>query len=151
MKQRAALGLARDGTHDAEDPDGLPAGAGGRAFAEFLGLRRDGPGLTSLTVHPGLLNGAGLLLGPVGFALVDYSMASALWMHRNEGESIATINISLNFLQSATEGIIECRSTLDRRNRYAAALSSQVRHADGRLLITAVGSFAIRADPTASG
>jgi acyl-coenzyme A thioesterase PaaI-like protein len=151
MKPPAALGLARDGTHDLGDPDGLPAGAGGRAFAEYLGLRRDGPGLTSLTVHPGLLNGAGLLLGPVGFALVDYSMASALWMHRNEGEIIATINISLNFLQSATEGIIECRSTLDRRNRYAAALSSQVRHADGRLLITAVGSFAIRADPTASG
>jgi acyl-CoA thioesterase len=120
-------------------------GVGGRAFAEFIGLRRDGPGVTRLKVRPELLNGAGLLLGPVGFALVDYSMASALWEHRNPGELIATINVSLNFIQSVSEGEIICRSTLDRRNRHAAALSSRVHHEDGRLLITAVGSFAIRA------
>lgn len=119
-------------------------GSGGRAFAEFIGLRRDGPGVTRLTVRPNLLNGVGLLLGPVGFALVDYSMASALWEHRNPGEVIATINVSLNFLQSASAGEITCRSVVDRRNRYAAALSSQVHHEDGRLLITAIGSFAIR-------
>jgi len=119
-------------------------GMGGKAFADFIGLRRDGPGVTRLTVTPHLVNGAGLLLGPVGFALVDYSMASALWEHRNPGELIATINVSLNFLQSAADGEIVCHSTLDRRNRYAAALSSQVHHEDGRLLITAVGSFAIR-------
>jgi acyl-coenzyme A thioesterase PaaI-like protein len=119
-------------------------GLGGQAFADYIGLTRDGPGVTKLTVRPNLINGAGLLLGPVGFALVDYSMASALWEHRNPGELIATINVSLNFIESASEGEIVCRSTLDRRNRYAAALSSHVTHADGRLLITAVGSFAIR-------
>jgi acyl-coenzyme A thioesterase PaaI-like protein len=119
-------------------------GLGGKAFADFIGLRRDGPGVTRVTVRPNLLNGVGLLLGPVGFALVDYSMASALWEHRNPGEVIATINVSLNFIQSAADGEIICRSTLDRRNRYAAALSSRVHHEDGRLLITAVGSFAIR-------
>jgi acyl-coenzyme A thioesterase PaaI-like protein len=119
-------------------------GLGGKAFADFIGLRRDGPGVTRVTVRPNLLNGVGLLLGPVGFALVDYSMASALWEHRNPGEVIATINVSLNFIQSAADGEIICRSTLDRRNRYAAALSSHVHHEDGRLLITAVGSFAIR-------
>lgn len=119
-------------------------GLGGRAFADFIGLRRDGPGVTRLTVRPNLLNGMGLLLGPVGFALVDYSMASALWEFRNPGEVIATINVSLNFIQSATDGEITCRSTLERRNRHAAALSSQVHHEDGRLLITALGSFAIR-------
>jgi acyl-coenzyme A thioesterase PaaI-like protein len=126
-------------------PGDVGDGIGDKAFAEFIGLRRDGPGLTSLTIGPELLNGVGLLLGPVGFALVDYSMASALWAHRNDGELIATINISLNFIESATEGRVVCTSTLDRRNQHAAALSSQVRHEDGRLLITAVGNFAIRA------
>ena len=68
-------------------------------------------------VQPALLNGGGLLLGPVGFALVDYSMASALWAQRNPGELIATINVSLNFIQSASEGELACIATVDRRNR----------------------------------
>jgi acyl-coenzyme A thioesterase PaaI-like protein len=140
VSERAAVQVLRDQSELREVGDGL----GGTAFADFIGLRRDGPGVTRLVVRPTLLNGAGLLLGPVGFALVDYSMASALWAERNPGELIATINISLNFIQSVSEGEIICRSTLDRRNRYAAALSSQVHHADGRLLITALGSFAIR-------
>ncbi len=124
------------------DPFG--EGTGGRAFAEFIGLRRDGPGVTSLTITPAVLNGAGMLLGPVGFALIDYSMASALWVHRAPGELIATINIALNFVQSADRGEVRCVSRLDRRNRYTASLSSEISHADGRLLVTAVGSFAIR-------
>ncbi len=128
--------------------DPLGDGVGGRLFADLIGLRREAPGITSLTITPALLNGAGLLVGPVGFALIDYSMASALWQHRNEGEMIATINIALNFIQSASDGEIRCLSRLDRRNRFAAALTSEVRHEDGRLLITAVGSFAIRS-PTA--
>jgi acyl-coenzyme A thioesterase PaaI-like protein len=128
----------------------LGDGLGGRAFAEFIGLRREAPGVTSLTITPSLLNGAGLLVGPVGFALIDYSMASALWEHRNDGEMIATINIALNFIQGAAAGEIRCVSRLDRRNRFVAALSSEVRHEDGRLLITALGSFAIRPPATAS-
>lgn len=117
---------------------------GGTALISFIGLRRDAPGVTRLTVRPHLLNGAGLLLGPVGFALVDYSMVSALWAHRNPGEAIATMNVSLTFIKPAADGEITCRSTLDYRGRYVAALSSQVHHEDGRLLITALGNFAIR-------
>jgi uncharacterized protein (TIGR00369 family) len=125
--------------HTGEPGDAM----GGGAFAEFVGLRRDAPGVTRLTVRPGSLNGAGLLLGPVGFALIDYSMASALWATRNPGENIATINVSLNFIDNATTGELTCRSTVIRRNRHAAALSSQVHHEDGRLLMTAVGTFSI--------
>lgn len=125
-------------------------GPGGRALAQFIGLRRDGPGVTRLTVRPELLNGAGLLIGPVGFALVDYSMASALWACRNPGELIATINLSLNFIQAARDGEIVCRSSVDRRNRHAASLRSAVHHENGLLLITAIGSFAIRPPRSAS-
>ena len=118
-------------------------GSGGQAFADFIGLRHEGPGVTRLRIEPGLLNGGGLLLGPVGFALVDYSMGSLLWSHRNPCERIATINISLNFVQSAGEGDVECVTTLDRRNRVVAVMSSQVHHEDGRLLMTAVGCWSI--------
>jgi len=129
-------------------------GLGGMAFADSIGLKRDGPGVARLTIKPSLLNGGGLLLGPVGFALIDFSMASALWSHRNPGERIATISISLNFIQSAHDGEVTCESQLDRRNRHTAALTSRVCHEDGRLLMTALGSFAIytpRAADAASG
>jgi uncharacterized protein (TIGR00369 family) len=144
LSRRRAVPLRLDEAADLHELREFGDGFGGKAFADFIGLRREGPGVTRLTVRPALVNGSGLLLGPVGFALVDYSMASALWVKRNPGELIATINISLNFIQSASEGEITCISTLERRNRYAAALTSQVHHEDGRLLISAVGSFAIR-------
>ena len=60
-----------------------------------------------------------------------------------EQERIATISISVNYIQTATEGEIVCRSVLDRRNRTTAVLRSEVRHEDGRLIATAIGSYAI--------
>ncbi len=51
--------------------------------------------------------------------------------------------IAINYIQTATEGEIVCRTLLDRRNRTAAVLRSEVRHEDGRLLVTAIGSYTI--------
>jgi len=70
-------------------------------------------------------------------------MGSALWVHTSEQERIATISISVNYVQTAVEGDIICRTTLDRRNRTNAVLRSEVRHEDGRLLVTAIGSYTI--------
>jgi acyl-coenzyme A thioesterase PaaI-like protein len=46
-------------------------------------------------------------------------------------------------VQTAREGELICTSTLDRRNDRVAILQSEVRHEDGRLIATAIGSFAI--------
>src|SRR4051794_12943027 len=81
--------------------------------------------------------------GPVAYAMVDYSMGSALWQQRTEGERIATIGISINYVQTAREGDVTCDSVIDRRNDRVAVMRSEVRHEDGRLLATAIGSFAI--------
>ena len=79
----------------------------------------------------------------VTYALVDYCMGSTLWAQTTRGERIATISIAINYVQTATEGEIVCRTVLDRRNRTAAVLRSEVRHEDGRLLVTAIGSYTI--------
>jgi uncharacterized protein (TIGR00369 family) len=113
------------------------------AFAAFLGLRWDEPTTARLTIRPELVNAAGLLLGPVGFTLVDYAMTSTLWQQTAEDEAVATINISINFISSAKHGDVACHATLDRRNRSTAVLTSETRHEDGRLLATAIGSFYI--------
>jgi acyl-coenzyme A thioesterase 13 len=108
-----------------------------------MGMRWEDPETVRLTIRPELINRGGLLSGVVSFALVDYCMGSTLWSQTTEDERIATINISINYIQTAVEGEIVCRTTLDRRNRRTAVMRSEVRHEDGRLLATAIGSYTI--------
>jgi uncharacterized protein (TIGR00369 family) len=117
-----------------------------------MGLRWDDPETVRLTIRPELINAGGLLSGVATYALVDYCMGSTLWPHTSREERIATISISINYIQTATQGEVVCRSILDRRNRSNAVLRSEVRHEDGRLLVTAIGNYAIftrrpRTDP----
>lgn len=127
---------------DAEPQHHAP---GGRADAviDALGLRFEEPGVVRLTVRPDLLNRANLLSGPVSYAMVDYAMGSALWAQLSEDEAIATLSISVNYLQSAIAGDVICHAHVDRRNRTAATLRATVVADDGRLLVTAIGSFSI--------
>jgi uncharacterized protein (TIGR00369 family) len=109
----------------------------------FMGMRWERSDTVRLEIRPELINAAGLLSGVVTYALVDYCMGSTLWPHTTKDEHIATLNISINYIQTATEGEIVCTTELDRRNRTNAVLRSEVRHQDGRLLVTAIGSYAI--------
>ena len=112
-------------------------------LTNFLGFRWESPSRVRLTIRDELINQAGLLSGPVSYALVDYCMGSTLWVELSPEERIATIGISINYVQTAREGDIVCDTTLDRRNDRVALLHSEVRHEDGRLLATATGSFSI--------
>ena len=112
-------------------------------LTRWLGLKWESAARVRLTVRPELINPAGLLSGPVAYAMVDYSMGSVLWTKREPGERIATIGISINYLRTAREGDVICESTLDRRNDRVAVLRSEVTDATGRLLATAIGSFSI--------
>lgn len=112
-------------------------------LTRWLGLRWESHDRVRLTIREELINPAGLLAGPVAYAMIDYGMGSTLWRSRESGERIATIGISINYVQTAREGDLTCESSLDRRNDRIAVLSSRVTHEDGRLLATAIGSFAI--------
>ncbi len=122
-------------------PEGGPRSLDG--LTGFIGLRWEDPETVRVTIRPELINRGGLLSGVVTFALVDYCMGSTLWAQTTEQERIATISISINYIQTATEGDVVCRSTLNRRNRSIGVMQSEVRHEDGRLLATAIGSYSI--------
>jgi uncharacterized protein (TIGR00369 family) len=130
---------------DASATSGAPAGGPGSidGVSGFMGMRWDDPQTVRLQIWPELINAGGLLSGVVTYALVDYCMGSTLWAQTTAEERIATIGISINYVQTATEGEIMCSTTLDRRNRTTAVLHSEVRHEDGRLLVTAIGSYTI--------
>ena len=111
--------------------------------SRWFGIRWDDPETARMEVRPDLINAGGLLSGVATYALVDYTMGSALWAQTAEEEAIATVNIAINYVQTATEGEVVCTTEVDRRNRTSAVLRSEVRHDDGRLLATAIGSYAI--------
>ncbi len=132
-----------------------PSGPGGGprsldGVTGFIGLRWEDPQTVRVTIRPELINRGGLLSGVVTYALVDYCMGSTLWAQTTEEERIATISISINYIQTATEGDVICRSTLDRRNRSIGVMKSEVHHEDGRLLVTAIGSYSIFPPQSAS-
>jgi uncharacterized protein (TIGR00369 family) len=118
-----------------------PAGIDG--VSGFMGLRWDDPQTARMEIRPELINAGGLLSGVATYAMVDYSMGSALWVQTTEDEAIATLNIAITYVQTATEGELVCTTQVDRRNRTSAVLRSEVRHTDGRLIATAVGSYVI--------
>lgn len=119
--------------------------------SDFFGIRWRHANEVHLTIKPELINAGGLLSGVATYALVDYCMGSTLWKQTNEEEAIATISISINYVQTATEGDVVCTTELDRRNRSNAVLSSEVRHEDGRLIATAIGSYSIFKRPDRGG
>jgi acyl-CoA thioesterase len=111
--------------------------------SRFLGLRWEHADTVHMTIRPDLMNAGGLLSGVAVYGLVDYCMGSTLWKQTAEDEAIATVNISINYVATATEGEVTCRTRLDRRNRRLAVLRSEVTADDGRLLATAIGSYTI--------
>jgi uncharacterized protein (TIGR00369 family) len=125
---------AMDDANAIHDLDGITA---------YLGFRWVSDEEVRLRLRPELLNQGGLLSGVVAYALIDYGMGSAVWPHVSAEEFFATTSIGITYITTALEGEIACRTTLDRRTRTNAALRSEVRHEDGRLLATAVGSYAI--------
>jgi uncharacterized protein (TIGR00369 family) len=146
LRSRAAGFPGEDGVGDAAGERRPAAGGGPRALdgvSGFMGLRWESPEVVRMTVRPELINGGGLLSGVATYAMVDYCMGSTLWAQTTREERIATISIAINYIQTAIDGEVVCRTTLDRRNRSTAVMRSEVHHEDGRLLVTAIGSYTI--------
>jgi uncharacterized protein (TIGR00369 family) len=135
----AAAGESDDGAtgNSVRGPESLDG------VTAFMGMRWEDPETVRLQIRGELINAGGLLSGVVTYALVDYCMGSTLWAQTTKQERIATINIAINYIQTATEGELVCRTVLDRRNRTTAVMRSEVRHEDGRLLVTAIGSYTV--------
>src|SRR4051794_5993916 len=111
--------------------------------SRFMGIHWDDVRTTRMAIRPELMNAAGFLAGVATYAMIDYTMGSALWRETTEDEAIATLNIAINYVQTAREGELVCTADVDRRTRTNAVLRSEVHHADGTLIATAVGSYVI--------
>jgi uncharacterized protein (TIGR00369 family) len=139
---RTRDGQGEDPRSGPEPRDGGPSSLDG--VSAFMGLRWEDPQTVRMRIRPELINRGGLLSGVATYAMVDYCMGSTLWAQTTPDERIATINISINYIQTATDGEVVCRTVLDRRNRTVGIMKSEVRDENDRLLVTAVGIYSIR-------
>jgi acyl-CoA thioesterase len=121
-----------------------PGPSGNEPFARSIGLAVTACGETRLTIRPELVNGVGMLLGPVVFALVDYAMGDAIWQQLEPGLAGVTVNIAVNFVDSVGEGEVVCAAHVTRRGRRLASTAAEVRGPGDVLMATAIGTFAIR-------
>ncbi len=155
LRAMSGTSARREADEDPDTPDARAGGEEGRpsrtggprsldGVSSFIGIRWDDPDTVRLRIRPELINAGGLLSGVASYALVDYCMGSTLWAQTTEHERIATISISINYIATATEGEVICKTVLDRRNRTIGILKSEVFADDGRLLATAIGSYSIR-------
>ncbi|OPY44284.1 MAG: hypothetical protein A4E47_01667 [Methanosaeta sp. PtaU1.Bin028] len=99
----------------------------------------------STTVGPSMLNGQGWLQGGLYVALCDEAMALALYTAIKEGELIATISESTDYLRGVRAGRVVATGLVRRSGRRVAFTEGCLHEgsADGPLLSQTRASFLI--------
>lgn len=116
-------------------------------LASFLGLTVDRPeggvAAARLTAGNAHVNPHGVVHGAVLFALVDTAMGAATYSVMPEGAICASIEVQLRFLSPATIGAeLAADVRVVKAGSRIVHLDARV-HADGALVATAAGSFAV--------
>lgn len=93
------------------------------------------------------LNPNGVVHGAAIFAVVDTSMGGATMNVLDPGQFCASIEVHLRFLQPLRPGSFTVDTRVVRAGKRVAQLESRVTDADGQLVATATGTYAILGSP----
>jgi acyl-CoA thioesterase len=114
---------------------------------EFLGMRLEGDepggGTAAVDIGEHHHNPNGVVHGAVLFALVDTAMGKATMSLLDEGHYCASVEVSLRFIRPISNGRVTAEATVLKRGRHVVHLDARVHDADGRLIATADGTFAV--------
>jgi uncharacterized protein (TIGR00369 family) len=90
-------------------------------FVGFMGVEvpelGEGYARFTLKIRPDFHNSQGFLQGGVIAALADEAVAYALFSLVPEGEMISTVEMKINFLAPAQQGVIEAQAHIRKRGR----------------------------------
>jgi acyl-CoA thioesterase len=150
----ASAGSTRDVRVLAGSPDvRIPPGASDvrvppGALAELLGMSgrmlEDGHCQFEVALAPQHLNPYGAVHGGIVYTLVDYAMGGAMVARLEGDERCATLEIKINYLASARDGVICAEAWVVERTKRIGVLEARVREASDRLLAMATGTFYIQ-------
>ena len=115
-------------------------------FGELLGIRHveysSGHSIVSLKVQKKHLNPMNTVHGAVTFALADTGMALALYTSLSQGESLATLEIKITYLNPGKTGVLHCSTTVLHKGRRFAMLESEIMQ-EKQLIAKASGIYAM--------
>ena len=116
-------------------------------FADLIGMQverlEEGEARAWVDVAEQHQNPHGVVHGAVVFALIDTSMGGAAVSVLAEGQRPATIEMQVRFFRPVLAGRLEAHTTVVRAGRRIIHLESKVTDADGTLVATGAGSFAV--------
>ncbi|HEV8591917.1 MAG TPA: PaaI family thioesterase [Pyrinomonadaceae bacterium] len=127
QKQRAADAVAK-----------LPLG-------KLLGMRltdiRPNEASIEITMHDDLRQPNGVLHGGVTATLIDTAMAFAVIPLLGEGETTATVDLTIHYVRPHTEGVATCTAKIVRAGKRFFTVSADVTNESGQLIATAISTY----------
>lgn len=120
---------------------------------EHLGLgidREAAEPSVSVDIGPQHLNPYGLVHGAVPFALMDTAMGAAVMGVVDAGSRCATIELQVRYHKAVATGVLNATATVVSAGRRIVHLQARTTDANGQLIATATGSFAVLAGQPAS-
>lgn len=130
------------------------AGYGDFPLKHQLGMTlRDGEGglghgVAHLDLDERHHNPNGVAHGAVLFAMVDTAMGKATMDVLAEGLICASIEVQLRFLRPVSSGELIAHATVVKSGKRVVFLEGRVQDADGVLIATASGTFAVISAPS---
>lgn len=114
-------------------------------FAELLGIRpgisEDGVGTAFMTVADKHRQGAGVVQGGLLVTLADYAFFRACRSLLREGEHAVTIELKLNFIAPAKDGVLTARSAIKSRGGRIIVGDMEIHGEEGQLIATGIGTY----------
>lgn len=121
-------------------------------YYAFLGMRLEGLGEgTSRFVMPAaphFFNAGGVVHGGALASVADASIAAALaTLVDHRSESMATVEMKINYIAPVRGGDIVCEARIIQRGRSVAVGEASVYDGDGKLIAKAMATFMVRKKP----
>lgn len=121
-------------------------------LAVFLGMTVEttgvGTGRAQVTIDERHHNPNAVAHGGVLFSMIDTSMGAATMSVLGAGHCCSTIEIQIRYLRPVTDGGLTVETQVVKPGRRIVHLESRATDANGRLVATATGSYAVLPIPT---
>lgn len=112
-----------------------------KLFGMELVELRPNEAVMKIEIRDDLRQPNGVLHGGVTASLIDTAMAFAVIPHLKEGESTATVDLTIHYLRSHASGPATCTAKVIRAGKRFFTVSADVTGEHGKLIATAVSTY----------
>ena len=106
----------------------------------------NGKGGASMPVHSGILQKEGVVQGGIIVSLIDHALYLAVKSLLSERQSTVTIELKINFLAPAKNGVLVADGHVVRMGKRIAVVYGEVKDHKDILIAQGMGTWMIRGD-----